>query len=150
MVFEIRYADKTFSIPISDSGTLQEEMNRFLRSKKVLEITQELCQNQSNALWCFCVKYIEGREQKFLFPTKKVKIDYKSVLDEATFEKFSKLRVVRKKLADEDGVPAYAVFTDAELAEISKLEKIDEKTIQSIKGIGQAKAKKYGDRISKI
>ena len=49
------------------------------------------------------------------------------VLDGRTFEVFSKLRVFRKQIAERDAVPAYAVYTDAELAEIAKLERITSK-----------------------
>lgn len=40
------------------------------------------------------------------------KVDYKKVLDEATFEKFSKLREIRKKVAAEEGISAFIIFTD--------------------------------------
>jgi superfamily II DNA helicase RecQ len=43
------------------------------------------------------------------------------VLDDATFKRFSALREIRKRVGQEDGVPAYAVFTDAELAEIDRI-----------------------------
>ena len=48
----------------------------------------------------------------------KEKVDYKLVLSEADFSLFSRLREIRKQIAIADAVPAYAVFTDEELAGI--------------------------------
>jgi hypothetical protein len=108
---------KLFTIPVGDSGTAQEEMNRFLRGHKILEVQNQLISNENGAYWCFCVRYIE----KAFVPAEesKGKVDYKQVLNEATFKKFSKLREIRKKVAADEGLPAFAVFTD---------EKQDEKT----------------------
>ncbi|MBR6355074.1 MAG: HRDC domain-containing protein [Paludibacteraceae bacterium] len=62
----------------------------------------------------------------------------------ATFAVFSQLRSIRKQLAEQEAVPAYAVFTDSELAEIAKLESIEPNAIQTISGIGQKRVEKYG------
>lgn len=132
---------KLFTIPIGDSGAAVEEMNRFLRGNKILEVQNQLISNAHGACWCFCIRYIErtftpGNETK-------AKVDYKTVLDEATFQKFSKLREIRKKVAADEGVPAFAVFTDEELAGLAKLDMITEKTMLSVKGIGDKKVERY-------
>lgn len=74
----------------------------------------------------------------------KEKIDYKQVLGEKEFAIFSILRTIRKQLAEEDAVPAYAVFTDEELAGIAQLPEILIKKLTSVKGIGDKKVQKYG------
>ena len=68
-------------------------------------------------------------------------------LDKETFTKFSKLREVRKKIAIENAVSAYIVFTDAELAEIAKMQEITIKKLKTIKGVGDKKAEKYGKQL---
>lgn len=78
---------------------------------------------------------------------KREKIDYKNILNEPTFLKFSQLRIIRKQLAEKDVVPAYAVFTDEELAGIANLPEITIKTMQTVKGIGVKKIEKYGTAI---
>jgi len=132
---------KLFTIPVGDSGAAQEEMNRFLRGNKILEVQNQLISNENGAYWCFCVRYIE----KAFIPVEepKGKVDYKQVLDEATFKKFSKLREVRKKVAADEGVPAFAVFTDEELAGLAKLETITEKSMYTVKGIGDKKVERF-------
>ena len=138
---------KIFTIPISDdNSTALDEMNRFLRGNKVLEVEKQLVQNQNGASWCFCVSYIDTPYQKSTL-NKKQKVDYMNILDEPTFKVFSKLREQRKILATADGIPAYAVFTDEELANIAQLPEMKVERLSEIKGIGEKKASKFGKRI---
>jgi len=132
---------KLFTIPIGDSGTALEEMNRFLRGNKILEVQNQLISNENGAYWCFCVRYLEKAFVSTDEP--KGKVDYKQVLDEATFKKFSKLREIRKKVAADEGLPAFAVFTDEELAGLAKLEAISQKNMLSVKGIGDKKVERF-------
>jgi len=137
---------KIFTIPITENDSETENLNRFLRANKVVKVDKELVENGDNVFWTFCVQYLLP---PLTTPVgeKKEKIDYRNVLDEHTFAVFSRLRQCRKAIADEDAVPAFAVFVDAELAEIAKLEEITEKNIASINGIGQQRAEKFGRRI---
>ena len=80
-----------------------------------------------------------------VFPERREKVDYKAALDEVSFSKFTKLRMIRKQLADNDAVPAYAVFTDAELALIAQLPSIDATMLARITGIGEKRIVKYGN-----
>ncbi len=134
---------KLFTIPIGDSSGALDEMNRFLRGNKILEVQNQLISNENGAYWCFCVRYIKRKNNS---QTKhKPKVDYKHILDEATFQKFSKLRAIRKKVAADAGVPAFAVFTDQELAELAKLDTITKKNMLSIKGIGDKKVERFAE-----
>ena len=93
-------------------------------------------------MWSFCVKFIETKIQE-----QAVKRDYKQELDEETFKKFSTLREIRKAIAMEDAVPPYAVFLDEELASLAKLDVITISELQKIKGIGQKKIEKFGQKL---
>jgi superfamily II DNA helicase RecQ len=132
---------KLFTIPIGDSGNALNEMNSFLLGNKILEVQNQLISNENGAYWCFCVKYIESIF--FSHPDSKTKVDYRTVLDEATFLKFSKLREIRKQVAANEAIPAFAIFTDEELAGLAKLPEITPLTMLSIKGIGEKKVEKY-------
>ena len=132
---------KLFTIPISDSGSALQEMNTFLKAHKILEIQQMLISNDNGANWCFCIRYVE---QAFNAASgSKAKVDYRQVLDEPTFRKFSHLREIRKTVAATEGLSAFIVFTDEELAELAKLEQITIKSMLSIKGIGEKKAERF-------
>lgn len=132
---------KIFTIPISDNGAAVQEMNAFLRSNKILDVEKQLISNPNGAYWCFCVHYIEGITNTY--GERREKTDYRQVLDEATFQKFSKLREIRKKVAVEEGISAFMVFTDEELAQLSKLEIISAKSMLNIKGIGEKKVERF-------
>jgi superfamily II DNA helicase RecQ len=134
---------KIFTIPVGDSGGAEQEMNAFLRGNKILEVENKLIDNENGAYWCFCVRYLERTASGFGSERNDKKVDYRKELDEATFEKFSKLREIRKKLAAEEGLSAFIIFTDEELAALARLDEITEKSMLSIKGIGEKKVERY-------
>ncbi len=135
---------KIFTIPIMGGERLLEDLNVFLRSKKVLQVEQHLVQEKAGSFWCFSVRYAEDRgKTKF---RQKSKIDYREVLDEAAFARYAKLKEIRKAIAEEEAIPAYAVFTNEELAELAKEEELTLKKMRAIKGIGEKRIEKYGSR----
>jgi superfamily II DNA helicase RecQ len=143
---------KIFTIPVADDGAAMEEMNRFLRGHKVLEVEQQLLSTKTGANWHFCVKYIANALPSSAGKTgggeSQSKKDYKEILDEKTFARFSVLREVRKKLAEEDGLPVYAVFTNEELAAIAALDEINAQTLKTVNGVGEKKTEKYVARMT--
>lgn len=133
---------KLFTIPITGGAQLVEEMNVFLRSKKILQIKEHLVSTEADGShWCFSVRYVEDVN---IAERDRVRVDYKEVLGEDAFRRFAALREIRKKVAQDDSVPAYAVFTDGELAELAKLETLTLTGMKSVKGIGEKKVEKYG------
>lgn len=132
---------KIFTIPVMGGEMLTEEMNVFLRSKKVLQVKELLVNSETEGVfWCFCVRYVDDVTAA---EREKIKVDYREVLDEASFRRFSAFREIRKKVALDDAVPAYAVFTDNELAELAKEEVLTLEVIKSLKGVGEKKVEKY-------
>ena len=57
---------------------------------------------------------------------------------------FDQLRDLRKRIADEQGVPAYIVFGDASLVQMARDVPMDEAELLNITGVGQHKLEKYG------
>lgn len=58
---------------------------------------------------------------------------------------FAELKILRKKLADERGVPAFIVFNDATLHEISYEKPQTTREFQNITGVGEKKLVEYGE-----
>lgn len=141
---------RIFNILISDNGESQAEMNRFLAGQKVLEIEQHFYENEKGASWCFCVRYLSSSTSTYASSNQRQKIDYREILNENEFAIFSKLRECRKIIAATDAVPAYAVFTDEELANISRLPEITVTKLISVKGIGDKKVEKYGNHLIEL
>jgi superfamily II DNA helicase RecQ len=138
---------KLFTIPAFDDGGQLQALNAFMANHKVLEVEQKFFQNDKGAYWCFCVRFIDGVQVNQVPQPFKPKIDYKEVLNESQFAVFSLLRQCRKQLASEDAVPAYAVFTDEELAEMVKMPELNASKLIGIKGIGDKKIAKYGMKL---
>ncbi|HXA35249.1 MAG TPA: DNA helicase RecQ [Steroidobacteraceae bacterium] len=59
---------------------------------------------------------------------------------------FEHLRALRKRLADEHGLPPYVVFHDATLREMAERRPLTLNQFAELPGVGQAKLARYGDR----
>jgi ATP-dependent DNA helicase RecQ len=60
-------------------------------------------------------------------------------------ELFEGLRTLRKELADQQGVPAYIVFSDKVLVEIASRRPRNDSEMLDVPGVGPAKLEKYGE-----
>jgi ATP-dependent DNA helicase RecQ len=58
---------------------------------------------------------------------------------------FEALRVLRRRLADEAGVPAFVVFTDAALRDMCRVMPRDKESFLSVSGVGNVKLEQYGE-----
>ncbi len=135
---------KFFTIPVNDLEKQTRELNSFLTGNKIVEFEKQLVESNKNYVWCISIIYIEE-----FVPggTISNSVDYKKELSESEWENFEKLRQFRRDIAKDESLPAYSVFLDKELAEISKLEEISIEKMKKIKGIGIKKVEKYGERI---
>lgn len=133
-----------FTVPVVDGTEETERMNRFLRGHKVVQVDKQFVTLGDCAYWSFCVNYLMTAPLAAVSGEKREKVDYKNVLDEEHFKVFSRLRAYRKQIADQDAVPAYAVFTDAELAVLAQAEGLTTQTMLQIDGIGKKRVEKYG------
>jgi ATP-dependent DNA helicase RecQ len=58
---------------------------------------------------------------------------------------FERLRALRKRLADEHGLPPYVVFHDATLREMAEHRPLTFSQFAELPGVGQAKLARYGE-----
>lgn len=136
---------KIFTVPVQGGEEANEELNRFLRGHKILQVEQQLVGNSGENCWTFCVRYITTTQTSTR--ERRAKKDYKAELSEEAFARFTELRRVRKVLSQEDAVPAFAIFTDEQMAALAQQEELTVSSMQRVKGIGEKKAKKYGERM---
>jgi ATP-dependent DNA helicase RecQ len=59
-------------------------------------------------------------------------------------ELFEELRELRRKLAEEAGVPPYIIFGDAALVEMSRAKPANEEEFLAVNGVGKVKLERYG------
>lgn len=136
-----------FTIPMLGGADLLGELNHFLKLHRVTDVQKTAVASGGVNYWAFCITYLPQADSDTKIPgTKKGKIDYREVLEESVFARFAELRKIRKQIADAEAIPPYAIFTDAELAEVAKLETITLKSLKTIPGVGEKKIEKYGNR----
>ena len=141
-----------YSIPARGDASLQEDLNVFLRSHRVLTVHREFVGQGDNSFWALAVEYLEGPAPSGPGTTRggKERVDYKEVLSPADFALFAKLRDWRKRTAETEGIPVYAVLTNEQLAAIAKRRPTSLVEAREIEGIGEAKAGKYGEAVLEI
>ena len=59
---------------------------------------------------------------------------------------FDTLRALRRRIADERGVPPYLIFSDASLREMARLRPRTPTAFLEVKGVGEWKAAEFGER----
>lgn len=94
---------KFFVVPVKNINTSEQDLNKFLRSHKILSIKSEFVSEKENSYWAIAAEYIE-ESISFSGAPKRSKIDYKELLNEKDFALFDKLRKWRKKKSEEEGV----------------------------------------------
>ena len=145
---------KVFRIAVSGDGEAEEELNKFLRSHRIVTVQRELARMVSGTFWCFCVEYIDqvikSPTTSSSFSKKGERVDYKDVLSENDFMVFSKIRDLRKELAMTESIPVYTVCTNEHLAQMVLNRCSSVSSLQKIPGFGEAKIQKYGKRFLEL
>jgi ATP-dependent DNA helicase RecQ len=70
--------------------------------------------------------------------------------DEREIEVFERLRALRKRIADSEGVPAYIVFSDAVLRGMARELPRSRAELLQVSGIGPVKLERYGDAFLEV
>lgn len=141
-VFTIRALDA------DDQGA--DDLNAFLRTHRVATVDRKFVEDGANSYWSICVTFVDGgggatSGASTRADGAKKRLDYREILNEHDFAIFAKLRTLRKSLSDREGVPAYALFTNDQLAENVRRNVASKKALGEISGVGEARVEKYGD-----
>jgi superfamily II DNA helicase RecQ len=138
---------KIFSLSAAGDETTEQHLNAFLTQNKVIQVDRQFVAQGELSYWSMCVSYQPGItvSQTSTAATKKPRIDYKEVLTEAQFSHYAALRELRKQMAEQDGVPVFAVFTNEQLAKIVQQKVQNAMQLKAIEGIGESKLNRYGN-----
>ncbi len=125
------------------------DLNSFLSSNRVVSVTREIANCATGPLLVFVVE-TAGGAKKTSASDRATAIDYKEVLPADEFAVFSALRERRKQFAEEEKIPLFAVFNNAQLAEMvtSRMTTIEE--IAAIAGVGKSRVEKYAAAMCEI
>ena len=119
---------------------------------KVTSLGKELLQNRDKIELPVRIDFGSQKKAELALPKKKAVLHKKTELkdDAATQAIFDRLKAWRKKFAEEENVPPYFIFTDKTLVELANQKPSTRSGLLSISGIGELKAKKFGDDILRI
>ena len=139
---------KFFSLPTACDQEAEEELNFFLRSRRIVSIHKELIRQEGGSFWAIAVEYAAG-ESKDARKSElhRRKIDYKEALSPENFAVFAKLRDWRKETAAKEAVQVYTVFLNEQLAAMVEKRVTTKKGLLEIDGVGAGKVEKYGDAV---
>jgi len=144
---------KFFSVNALDPEADQDRLDGFCSSHRLVSVDKRFVENGEFCFWSVCVVYLEvssSPSKPTVALNKRAQVDYRETLNEEDFAAYSKLRELRKALADSDGVPIYAVFTNAQLADMVTNRATSLTALGEINGIGSAKLDKYGKHFTKL
>jgi superfamily II DNA helicase RecQ len=136
-----------FQIPVRAPAEFEAELNGFLGRHRVTRVERHFVDARENSFWAICVEWTHGGGGPGDSAPGKERagqVDYKEVLTPEQFEHFAKLRELRKKVAGDEAVPVYAVFTNEHLAAMVRRGVRSEAGLRGIDGVGEARVKKYG------
>src|SRR5277367_557878 len=121
-----------FVVPVHDSGAFEQELNGFLAGHKVVSIDRQLIDEGVNSFWAICVDYLSHTpgETGHNPNLSRSRVDYKTILSPGEFVVFSRLRELRK-----------------ELAQMVQRRCQSKSDLAQIEGIGDSKIDKYAERI---
>lgn len=140
-----------FQIPPDAGPEVAAPLNSFIASHRVVRVTRQWCEAGRESSWAFCVEYVGGPASPGVVGAAPgpvtAKVDYKELLSPVQFEVFAGLRTLRKTLAEREGQPVFAIFTNAQLAEIAQRGCASLAELREIAGIGEARAAKYGAEV---
>ena len=153
-----------FAIPALDPAAAQAELNAFCQRHRVLKVERHLVDAGLDSHWVLCLQVADGpgplpaglktpqRPAPASQPAGEpaARVDWKQVLDEADFSVFAQLRQARKALAEREGVPIFAVFSNEQLATMVRQRATSLAALGAIDGIGPARLERYGAAMLQI
>lgn len=137
----MKYHFFTIAAQMPESG--QDALNLFCGQQRVVAVEKHFVAQGLDSFWSICVTTIDGAD-KPVSSGKRDRIDYKEILSEQDFAVYAELRNLRKVLAEQEGVPAYALFTNEQLAEMVTRRVTTLTALGEIEGVGKARLEKYG------
>ena len=138
-------AYRVFTIPLAEPGAALEQLNQFLAGHQVVEVDRQFQSSGAQAFWHFCVNYVPALKSSGSRPACGVRQDYKEELEDDDFSLFAKLRTLRKEIAEGQSTPVFAIFTNAQLAEMAERRVTTPAQMREINGIGEKKVASFAE-----
>jgi len=134
-------------VPVHSAEEAATVLNQFLAGHRILAIDRQFVTDGANSAWAICVSFDDSSADATPRSSigKRGKVDFKDMLSPPEFAVFSRLRALRKERADAEVMPAYALFTNDQLAEMVQRRVTTATALRDIPGVGEARVEKYGE-----
>ena len=134
---------KFFLIPLADMESTEQELNTFLRGHRILHVERHFC-TEANGYWAVCVEYVDGQSSSDnQMAIRRNRKDYTKELSDTELQRFESFKKIRRELAQQKSLPAYMVFTDAELAVLASVTNLSEESAANLKVVTPSKLRDY-------
>jgi len=133
---------RLFQYPLPADGELPE-LNVFLAAHRVATVQHHIVTTAGGPMLVFVVEAATGAAPA----TGGGRIDYREVLSPEDFEVFRQLREARKRAAEAQGVPVYAVFSNAQLAAMAERRCATAAELAGIEGVGEGRVERFGEAV---
>ncbi len=144
-------AFKIITVPLPDPQDRERELNRFLAMHPVIGVQRRFVERGEDTFLVFVIEYAAGTTPAHAQdgpPTPQV--DWRAELDDDQFRVFNLLRDARRKLAEEEGVKVFNVFTNAQLVEIVRRRVATLAALKEIPKVGDGRVEKYGPHVMAV
>jgi superfamily II DNA helicase RecQ len=139
---------RSFFVSPFGEASVCDDLNAFLKSHRIVNVEKRLIDGERGTGWLFLIEY--GSDNKNQSSPSSPRVDYREILSEQEYALFDRLRKLRKELAEKQGLPVYAVFTNDHLAGMIKNSAASLKDLTKLPGVGESRAKQYGEQFLKI
>ncbi|MDR1789897.1 MAG: HRDC domain-containing protein [Opitutaceae bacterium] len=145
-------AFKVFQRQIPSDDSVEDELNRFMAAHKVLSVQTQWVTRDAVPWLVYVLESAAGGGGgggvTFGGLTDNpARIDYQKLLKPEDFKVYAALRDLRRKLADEEKVKPFVVFTNAQLAAMATGRPASLEALGKIEGVGEARVGKYGGQV---
>ena len=138
----------TFQFCESAKGFDDKPLQEFIADKEVIEFSEHFFIHENTPYLTVLIAY------RLLAAGEKRKLDRRqdprSELDDREKKAYDALRAWRSVRARQDGIPAYMIATNKQLAQMIKLGATDRAALSRVQGVGEAKIANYGEEILQV
>lgn len=135
----------SFSSRLGDFDT--SALESYLADKEVIRIEHHFFEVGQKPFLTLLIHCETALKKGDVAANSKPEVDPKSLLSDEEWPLYETLRQWRNEVAKEEGIPNYTIFKNAVLVDLVKKRPSSLAQLQTISGIGQNKAGKYGESL---
>ena len=130
-------------LPAHGEQLTEEELNRFLRSHRILQVEHRFCEDRGG-YWALWVEYADGDPTAEAPPAiRRERKDFSEGLSTEEKQRYEHYKNVRKSLSQQYSIPAYLVFTNEELSILARLPELSAEAVRGVKGVAPQRLKDF-------